>query len=216
MSPLLLNSKSITQIVFWSSTWIKSASSQAFPSFSLYITPIFLKGWSCSVFLDKKHPRPPPFSPLMLVKWVYIPSLIASRGFSCFLIRTQHWFEPVLARFSFQREPLVLILTIIFFLLQVWTWFFIFLNHVISILTHFSKIPKTINLLKKITHLLRFNLHYTLAKIAYCTSTKIYMKLKLGMHRQMVLRIIFKNQLLIKFSVLQHLVLERITLVLDP
>lgn len=71
MSPLLLNSKSITQIVFWSSTWIKLASTQAFPSFSLYIIPIFLKGWSCSVFLDRKHPGPPPFPPLMLVKWVY-------------------------------------------------------------------------------------------------------------------------------------------------
>jgi len=83
VSPLLLNSKSITQIVFWSSTWIKLASSQAFPSFSLYITPIFLKGWSCSVFLDKKHPRPPSFSPLMLVKWVHT-QLDSQQGFLLF------------------------------------------------------------------------------------------------------------------------------------
>jgi hypothetical protein len=48
----------------------------------------------------------------------------------------------------------------------------------------FFKNSKKFNLLKKSGSI------YTLAKIAYCTSTKIYMKLKLGMHRQIVLQII--------------------------
>jgi hypothetical protein len=88
-----------------------------------------------------------------------------------------------------------------------------FLNHLVSILTHFLKIQKNSIYFKK-SGLISCT-HYTLAKIAYCTSTKTYMKLKLGMHRQIVLQIILKNRLLIKFSVLQHLVLEGITLVLD-
>jgi hypothetical protein len=82
------------------------------------------------------------------------------------------------------------------------------------ILTHFFKIQKSSIYFKKSGSI--SCTHYTLAKIAYCASTKIYMKLKLGMHRQIVLQIIFKNELLMKFSVLQHLVLECITLVLDP